>query len=106
MRNLCFAFALPQLTAIYAPLLTKLYKLCLLDKNAVCIDQNQEQTKKWHSQFCSRKGLDELEIIKNIVAKDNQFIINLSLAQGFDIPEIPLGKYNTIYMKPNYIPSR
>ena len=55
------------------------------------IDQTEVHAKKYNDQFSLLKRLDELEIIKNILAKDNPFIINLELRHDYDIPEIPEG---------------
>ena len=36
-------------------------------------------------------GLHEVEILKQVIAKDSPFIINLELPQEPDLPELPQG---------------
>ena len=55
------------------------------------IKQKEVQTTENNQQLNLAKRFDDLMLIKNIIAKDNPFIIKLDLSQDEAIPEVSEG---------------
>ena len=66
--------------------------LCLIElDNATQVVPREPQKADKFQQLSLLDGLDELGMIKQVIAKDNPFIINLELPQEQELPELPQG---------------
>ena len=85
-------FASPNY-AFSMPLLTKQNSLRLLDKD--CSEKQSENAEKKKEILAKLTSPNDFEIVKQIIAKDDPFIINLVLSQDSDIPDVSEGILNT-----------